>query len=123
MATENVSASGLSASTTYYFHFVQEDSGNDSNVASSGSFTTSAGATTFDVSVSLAQSLQASTTASVTAAGDTTVNVSASGLTGGQTYYFHYVQNVSGIDSNITSSGSFTTTAVSGASLIVSWMD
>ncbi len=39
--TKAASASGLTASTTYYFHFMQEDmAGNQSTVRTSGSFTT-----------------------------------------------------------------------------------
>lgn len=39
--TQNVSASGLSSNTTYWFHFQQEDdANNDSSVATSSSFTT-----------------------------------------------------------------------------------
>lgn len=44
--TKNVSASGLSASTAYYFHFMQEDlAGNQSVVRASAAFTTDAAVT------------------------------------------------------------------------------
>lgn len=44
--TQNVSVIGLTASTTYYMHYVHRDAaGNDSTVSNSSSFTTNAGGT------------------------------------------------------------------------------
>lgn len=48
----------------------------------------------------------------ITASG--TQNVSGSGLTASTTYYVHYISNTGGVDSNISSSTSFTTDAVAG---------
>jgi len=55
--TQSVSFSGLTASTTYYAHYVHRDAaGNDSTVANSTSFTTSAGGSIFSPHVYIPRS-------------------------------------------------------------------
>lgn len=135
---QNVSITGLQPNTSYYVHYIQTTSG-DSNIVVSAQFTTerepsvlslptgaSTGSTTADGTVttdtgegtlySLVSENATETDATIIASGDSQAvnatgiqNVSATGLSPNTSYYYHYVQVVDTVNSNVVSSAQFTT--------------
>jgi hypothetical protein len=110
VGSKSVTASGLTAATAYYMHFVHRDTaGNDSARVSSASFTT---ATAGDTTPPVISTPTATATGSTTASGTVSTNEANGAL------YRYASTNATETAATIKASGAFTAVTATGAQTV-----